>query len=303
MKCFASCLLILSVCFPFAAAAQTSAPRELGGARFESAANRVADSNASFALGLSLDGGLSFRESAGLGDTVSIIARIRPEAAHVGQNADIFVVDRVNLVFMMQNQDGVFVPWNGRVPDLEPFREQQTLSADMELEIFSGTLAASGDHRFFIGYLPEDGGLRYTPVPHRLDIVEASAADRAFALFQSTISPDIIGSRCIQCHVSGGLAQAGGAFHIFRQPPGSFLETNYGIFRDLVALRGVSYVLTKVTGGNAHGGGVQLTAGSVDYQNLREFLELAAQDPEAQTGGQTPDPDPDPDYPDPYAAP
>lgn len=271
-------LFLLSLLASLQAAGQSGSLTEMTGARFESAANRVADTNASFALGLTLDDGSSFRTSALLSDSVRIMGRIRPDPAHVGQTADIFLVDRVNLVFMMKNQDGNFVPWDARVPTLVPFLEAQTLSADMEVEVFSGTLGEAGDHRIFIGYLPAGGSLHYTPEPHRLEITEESPSERAFAMFSSTISPDIVETLCIQCHVSGGSAHAGGAYHIFRSPPGDYLESNFSIFQGLVKNRSVSYILSKVTGGSSHGGGVQLTSGSQEYQALAEFLELVAQD-------------------------
>ena len=40
---------------------------------------------------------------------------------------------------------------------------------------------------------------------------------------------------------------------------------------------GAALVLTKVTGGDNHGGGVQIEANSTDYQNLAAFLDLLAE--------------------------
>lgn len=268
---------IVSLLFTVGVAAQ-SAAADLAGARFVSSTNPVADTNARFTLGLRLEGETSYRTTARLSDRVSITGTIRPETAHIGMTADIFVVDRVNLAFMMKDQNGVFRDWNGRVPDLVPFREDVVLSDNFAVDVYTGLLGASGDHRIFIGYMPAGGTLYYTPAPHRLDITTKSASEQAFSMFTTTISPDIITTRCIQCHVNGGLAQAGGAYHIFSAPPVSFLTTNFAIFQGLVARRPVAYILDKVTGGNSHGGGVQLVAGSVDYQNLQAFLDLVAQD-------------------------
>lgn len=272
MKNYSLCLLFL-ILLVSGAQAQQAEPPALGGARFVSAAERVADSNAAFGIGLSLDGGASFTDTAALANPVRIVGLIRPEPEHIGQAADIFVVDRVNLVFMMQNQDGIFSNWNGRVPDLVPFREGVVLGESEQVVVFEGTLGAAGDHRFFLGYLPADGFLRYTPTPVRLTIVEENPVDPAFALFESSISQNVV-TRCLECHVSGGLGPASGAQHVFLAPAASFLEDNFEEFRALKARVGTATILSKVTGGLAHGGSQVLTSGSQTYQDLQTFLNL-----------------------------
>ena len=253
--------------------------QEIPGVRFVSSSERTADSNAHFTLGLTLDGGQTFTDSARVNDNVRIIGTIRPEAAQIGQSADIFVVDRVNLVFMMKNQDGLFVNWNGRVPDLVPVQENVTLQEEMEVDVFSGTLGETGDHRFFLGYLAEDGFLRYTPAPIRLDILpeQQDPQQTAFALFESVISPEVVDGICIDCHVSGGQADTSGAFHIFQEPVAASLQTNFDIFDALVARNGVSGILAKVRGENFHGGGLVLSSGTQLYEDFETFLNLLDQ--------------------------
>ncbi|MES2627091.1 MAG: hypothetical protein V4628_17525 [Pseudomonadota bacterium] len=292
-------ILILSLLFPLTAIAHDLAPAELVGVRFEGPANPAVTSSASFGIGLTLDNGATYESSARVADQVRILGTVHPEPAHLNQKADLFMVTRVNGVFMMKNLDGVYVIWNGRVPDLVPFVEDVTLTADMAVDMFIGTLGVKGDHRIFLGYSPQDGKLYYTPNAHRLDITEQSATEQAYEQFVSFISPNLIQSRCIQCHVNGGLAQQGGAYHIFQLPLGFSTQTNFGIFKGLVNLRGVDYILTKVTGGNAHGGGVQLVNGSPDYEALEHFLNLVATDlpvvmPQlpGNNGGMNPEPNP-----------
>lgn len=255
------------------------AQQQIDGVRFVSSSERTADSNAAFSLGLSLDGGQTFTDSARVSDTVSIIGTITPEQEQIGQTADIFVVDRVNLVFKMKTQDGVFVDWDGRVPNLVPVLEGVILEADMEVDVFSGILGESGDHRFFLGYLAEDGFLRYTPLPMRIDILpeEQDPLETAFTLFESSISPNILAPSCSQCHVPGGLADTEGALHIFQLPLASSLQTNFQIFQNLVDARSVSFILAKVRGENFHGGGTQLLPGTQEYEDLEAFLNLLAE--------------------------
>ena len=261
--------------------AQNAAPQTFSGFR-HNGPGRVLDSNATFALGMTRDNGASYVSTAGLTDAVQIRGEIRPEAGHVGQTADIFVVDRIldTGEFRMRNQSGVWVPWNATVTTLVPYRERVTLTSAVTVDVFTGTLGSTGGHRIFLGYLPADGVLRYHTSGLALTINQQSlsASDQAYNLFVSSISPNLIAPRCIACHVSGGSAQAGGAFHIFRQPLDSNLRVNFDIFKGLLTLRGATYVLAKAAGGNSHGGGVQVTGNSAEYQKLAEFLNLLASD-------------------------
>jgi hypothetical protein len=268
--------------------AQTATLQSRAGVRHDGP-GRVLDSNATFSLGMTRDSGVTYTSTANVTDTVQIRGEIRPEASQIGQSADVFVVDR-NLTsgeFRMRTSDGVWVPWNATVSTLVPFRERVTLTSAVSVDMFSGMLGSAAEHRIFLGYLPPDGVLRYHTSGMPITIA-ASANERAYGLFTSTISPNIIAARCSLCHVNGGLAQAGGAYHIFKLPLTSNLGANYDIFKGLVALRGSSYVLTKVTGGNAHGGGVQLTAGTAEYAALAEFVNLLATDLPPPTGTPSP---------------
>jgi hypothetical protein len=280
-----------------------ASPNPLSGARFISNTNRLGDTNASFAIGMTRDAGSSYITTASLNDTVSIVGEVRPEAELIGQKADIFVVERVNGAFTMKRADGTYIPWNGLVADLTPFKQAATLAGTVNVDIFSGMLGVSGDHRVFLGYRPADGILRYTPFPLQLTVSSESPTEQARALFDSTISPDIIQSRCMQCHIPGGAAQAGGAYHIFNLPLAANLESNFRIFQGLVGFRGVDYILTKVTGGYQHGGGVQLTQNMAEYASLRTFISLLAEDLPPPTNPNPPSgSDSDPNY-DPYANP
>lgn len=288
--------LFLFCCLGFAsvhALSQTATLQSRAGVRHDGP-GRVLDSNATFSLGMTRDNGATYTSTAAVTDTVQIRGEIRPEASQVGQTADLFVVDR-NLTtgeFRMRTKDGVWVPWNVTVSTLVPYRERVSLTSTVSVDMFSGTLGNAAEHRIFLGYLPADGVLRYHTSGMPLTIA-ASANDRAYGLFTSIISPNIIAARCSLCHVSGGLAQAGGAMHIFRLPLASNLTANFDIFKSLIAARGSAYVLSKVTGGNAHGGGVQLTAGTAEYQSLAEFVNLLASTLPAPT---TPVQEPDPNY-------
>lgn len=150
----------------------TTTPQTISGTAFKGPGDPVANSSASFALGLTLNNGSSYTSIASVNDQIKIKAFITPEPQQIGQTADIFVVDRVNLDFKMRTQDGVFIPWDGIVSHLVPFKEDVVLAANMPIDIFAGKLGISADHRFFLGYLSSDGILRYTPNAVKMTITE-----------------------------------------------------------------------------------------------------------------------------------
>ena len=78
----------------------------------------------------------------------------------------------------------------------------------------------------------------------------------------------IVQSKCIDCHVSGG--QAGSTSLRFT----SSASSNHGVFESYVTSSArADRVLTKITGGAGHGGGVQVSSGSSDYQKFEQYMQ------------------------------
>ena len=151
-------ILILALLVPFTATAQVTVPTELPGVRFAANNNPSADSNARFAVGLSLDGGTTYTTTARVTDKISIIGKVRPETGHVGMTGDLYVVDRVNGVWLMRNSAGAWVPWiYPQIPALVPYKTGVTLTADTPVDVYSGELGTNGTHQIFIGYKPQGG--------------------------------------------------------------------------------------------------------------------------------------------------
>lgn len=101
----------------------------------------------------------------------------------------------------------------------------------------------------------------------------------ATAFFRESISTQIVQARCVQCHVQGGLS--GNTRLVFvRSTDADHINKNVNAFKEFLRRQhddgedGTAVVLTKVTGGDAHGGGVQIDAGSTLYSNLESFLAL-----------------------------
>jgi cytochrome c5 len=100
---------------------------------------------------------------------------------------------------------------------------------------------------------------------------EASSGS-ALNFFESNVSPQIVDSRCVTCHVDGGIAN--NTSLVFQRSGGSSVATNFEVFDNFRNSRSdaLDYILSKVSGSIAHGGGTQLAIGSTDYNNLQSFL-------------------------------
>jgi hypothetical protein len=227
---------------------------------------------ARFAIGLSVDGGQSWQSAANVNQNVLIKGSIDPAPEHVGGKADIFVVEWVAGQFRMLTASGTWVPWlNLEIGELQPAWEDVTLAQTQDLTIHQGSITTSGQHQLYIGYLPASGSaLIYTPTPA---LFEFSAAVDAQSYFEAEIFDDLVLTKCSLCHVAGGLA---GISDLHFIKDANLAQQNFDIFEAFYRQQSdaYDYVLTKVSGGNSHGGGVQLPLGSSDYQTMAAFLGL-----------------------------
>lgn len=169
-------LLPLLLCLPAFASADSSLLPTLPGVRFDGAANPAAASNATFAIGFASELGQAFGMQAHVDEPLTIKGYIRPEAAHAGQGADLFIVARIGGSFVMRLANGGWAAWNGRVPDLQPWRSGVTLNAEHEVDVFAGHIGVAGSYYVFLGYRAADGVLRYTPNAQRLDVAILATA-------------------------------------------------------------------------------------------------------------------------------
>lgn len=106
-----------------------------------------------------------------------------------------------------------------------------------------------------------------------LNDVSASAQD-AESYYINSIDA-ITKSKCINCHVAGG--QAGSTSLRFT----SSASSNHSVFDSYVnrptSGANADRVLTKITGGAGHGGGVQVSQGSSDYEKFAQYMEYLSQ--------------------------
>ena len=104
--------------------------------------------------------------------------------------------------------------------------------------------------------------------------VEETAAE----VFREYISGPIVQGKCIACHVAGGVSGHTELVFVPSSAP-DHEARNLQTFRDFFTKveDGASYILNKIQG-VAHGGGVQVAAGTADYENIERFLGLLGED-------------------------
>ena len=221
-------------------------------------------------------------------DTLKIKVNIRPDSSDLNKMADLFTVSRVNGVFWMQDLNHQYVQWSGKISDLVPFMENVILSPSLDIEVFSGQFSVSGEYKIFTGYLPvNESSLVYTPVPGSYQIAAADQSVAAKEFFTSAIETPVVQTKCILCHVEGGLARDTAL--VFSKPGVASALNNYGVFKALFDSNpdATEYILSKVSGGNGHTGGVQLVAGGQQYSDMQQFLALLGSSEQSNGGGQS----------------
>ena len=100
----------------------------------------------------------------------------------------------------------------------------------------------------------------------------------AEAVFRDHISDPVVQSKCVNCHVQGGLSGHTRLVFVSRLTAPDHETRNLQTFRDFVAVfddagGGGTLILNKIQG-VSHGGGVQVPVGSADFVNMQSFLGL-----------------------------
>ena len=162
------------------------------------------------------------------------------------------------------------------------------------LQTFANFLDATGDdHGHELILVKIQGAGHGGGVQVAVDTVDFDNMDRFLALleneieaetaFQGEISDPIAQDKCVNCHVVGGLS-GGTRLVLVRSTEAGHEATNLQAFSDLVTVAesdgGATYILNKVQGIPSHGGGMQLMAGTDDFENLEHFLELLEDEPQ-----------------------
>ena len=106
----------------------------------------------------------------------------------------------------------------------------------------------------------------------------AQDAETAEEVFRNHISEPIIQTRCVNCHVQGGLSSHTRLVFVRRSVEVDYEALNLQTFENFLAQvddesGGGARILNKIQG-VSHGGGVQVPLGSTDFANMERFLGL-----------------------------
>ncbi len=104
----------------------------------------------------------------------------------------------------------------------------------------------------------------------------AGPLETAEEVFRTLISGPILQTKCINCHVEGGVS--GNTRLVFvTDADADHMATNLSVFEAFLAEveDGADLILNKVQG-VSHGGGIQLAAGTDEFSNMERFLGLLA---------------------------
>ena len=214
--------------------------------------------------------------TANVNEALTISATYYPDPAHVNKFADVFVVVRDGPTFYMKTVDGIFVKWDyPNLKSLKPFQENVMLTAEYPVSVYSGIYAAASTQNIYVGYMSKSSpALIYTPVAASFTVQNAVVPINPLTFYSDNIENALVQKRCIACHVAGGLAKDSRL--TYERSSSTSTVDNFNTLKSLINSQPdpVNYVLTKVTGGNNHGGGAQLSQGSSDYNALSGFLQL-----------------------------
>ena len=124
--------------------------------------------------------------------------------------------------------------------------------------------------------------------------ISAPVDDSAETVFRDHISMPIAQATCVNCHVEGGVSGHTRLVLVRSADDDDHEATNLQAFKSLLEQVGdldhdhdhsLEYVLTKIQG-VAHGGGLQVEAGSDDFDNMDYFLDLLDNETAAETAFQ-----------------
>ena len=123
----------------------------------------------------------------------------------------------------------------------------------------------------------------------RMSAPRAQGGDTVEEIFQDRISGPIVQSRCVNCHVQGGVSSHT-RLVLARSTDANHETLNLQTFKallDAVADEGgANYILNKIQG-VSHGGGVQVPAGSADFVSMEWFLRQLGGDGGSATASLT----------------
>ena len=110
----------------------------------------------------------------------------------------------------------------------------------------------------------------------------AQGGETAEEVYHNHISGPIVQTKCVNCHVQGGLSGHTRLVFVRRSAEVDYERLNLQTFQDFLAEvdeeGGGAYVLLKIQGALGHGGLEQVPPGSADFANMERFLALLGEE-------------------------
>jgi hypothetical protein len=244
---------------------------------------------AKFFAGATADGGASFGTSFTADQIVDISAEIQVESGHVNAQGNLYLIVSVGEQLFMLDDSGVFQSWDMQLETLGATTPNKTLTASELVTIedvtaFSPLAADNISFAVFIAYdsVSAGGDIFYAATALSVTIGTPGSEPQSESLYFETVSEPIIQTRCIVCHVAGGVAQNSGLLYVDSNTS-NYQSINYNTLMDYIANApsGTELILSKPQGLSSHGGGVQLSPDSADLNTWSAFVEAAI----AETSG------------------
>lgn len=207
---------------------------------------------------------------------IALTLSLAPQESHRGLKADIYTVIVAGGQYFKLTPNGSYTPWDGAVETLTPFMTAQTLGSANQYTLLDGTMAEAGDYLYFAAYSVEgESRLLFTPDPAQLTVKESTSlpdgsASQAAETFATEVEDTIVQSKCVLCHVEGGLAR-NSALQFQRTNTASALN-NFGTLSAYIDAKGSDLFLAKIVGEQGHVGGEQLTKDSAGYASFQKLI-------------------------------
>ncbi len=235
---------------------------------------------ARFFGGASADNGASYASSFGYDQAIDIDMEIQVESAHVNTMGNLYVFIVWEDQYFQRVESGAYEIWDLTLENMQAAFPAKTLQASEPINIVDdvpfGPAGVSDTTLFlYVAYdtMAAQDEIFYSGSPLSVSIEAEQTSAASLELYTANISTQIIQAKCIVCHVSGGVAAATPLLYVNSATP-DFMNTNYNTLVNYITTvpNGASLLIAKPQGQQSHTGGIQLTAGSQDLQNLQDFV-------------------------------
>ena len=241
--------------------------------------------SARFFAGASADNGVSYGFSFAFDQPIDVMTEIQVEPGHINSTGNLYVLIAMGEQVFMQVESGAYELWDSTLENLQAASPDKTLQASEAITIVddvafgpAGVFNASLSLYLAYDTVAAPNELYFSGVPLTFFIADDDSEAASFTLYKDTISTPIVQNRCIVCHKAGGIAGISALLYVDANTP-DYQSINYNTLMNYLQTvpNAASLILTKPQG-QTHGGGVQLAAGSADFDLWSQFVTSALTD-------------------------